>query len=50
MFEEQSPESELISMEKSICNPNFFIPMPVVLVGTIVNGKANFMPAGWFRG
>jgi flavin reductase (DIM6/NTAB) family NADH-FMN oxidoreductase RutF len=27
--------------------PNFFIPMPVMLVGAQVNGKANFMPLGW---
>jgi flavin reductase (DIM6/NTAB) family NADH-FMN oxidoreductase RutF len=26
---------------------NFFIPMPVVLVGTQVEGKANFMALGW---
>ena len=26
---------------------NFFIPMPVVLVGTQVSGKANFMTVGW---
>jgi flavin reductase (DIM6/NTAB) family NADH-FMN oxidoreductase RutF len=26
---------------------NFFIPMPVVLVGTQVSGKANFMAVGW---
>ncbi|MBP2134189.1 flavin reductase (DIM6/NTAB) family NADH-FMN oxidoreductase RutF [Methanomicrobium sp. W14] len=34
-------------MEKKEINPNFFIPMPVVLVGTKVHGKANFMTAGW---
>ena len=26
---------------------NFFIPMPVVLVGTQISGKANFMTVGW---
>ena len=34
-------------MEKQQINTNFFIPMPVVLIGTRVNGKDNFMPAGW---
>jgi flavin reductase (DIM6/NTAB) family NADH-FMN oxidoreductase RutF len=34
-------------MEKKQINENFFIPMPVVLVGTQVNGKANFMTVGW---
>lgn len=34
-------------MEKNQIGPNFFIPMPVVLVGTQVNGKANFMTVGW---
>ncbi|PKL61609.1 MAG: flavin reductase family protein [Methanomicrobiales archaeon HGW-Methanomicrobiales-2] len=34
-------------MEKSEIGRNFFIPMPVVLVGTQVNGKANFMAVGW---
>lgn len=34
-------------MEKQQIGNNFFIPMPVVLVGTQVNGKANFMPVGW---
>ncbi|MFB3896045.1 MAG: flavin reductase family protein [bacterium] len=28
-------------------NPNIFLPMPVVLVGTIVNKKPNFMAVGW---
>lgn len=26
---------------------NTFIPMPVALVGTMYNGKPNFMPVGW---
>jgi flavin reductase (DIM6/NTAB) family NADH-FMN oxidoreductase RutF len=34
-------------MEKKQIGQNFFIPMPVVLVGTQVMGKANFMTVGW---
>lgn len=34
-------------MDKAAISPNVFIPMPVVLVGTLVDGKANFMPVGW---
>jgi flavin reductase (DIM6/NTAB) family NADH-FMN oxidoreductase RutF len=34
-------------MEKQQIHNNFFIPMPVVLVGTQVSGKANFMTVGW---
>jgi flavin reductase (DIM6/NTAB) family NADH-FMN oxidoreductase RutF len=34
-------------MEKQQIGNNFFIPMPVVLVGTQVNGKDNFMAVGW---
>jgi len=34
-------------MEKTQIGTNFFIPMPVVLVGTQVGGKANFMTVGW---
>ncbi|MDD1715787.1 MAG: flavin reductase family protein [Methanolinea sp.] len=34
-------------MEKQQIGQNFFIPMPVVLVGTQVEGKANFMAVGW---
>lgn len=34
-------------MEKEQIGNNFFIPMPVVLVGTQVNGKDNFMTVGW---
>jgi flavin reductase (DIM6/NTAB) family NADH-FMN oxidoreductase RutF len=34
-------------MEKKQIGQNFFIPMPVVLVGTQVNGRANFMTVGW---
>jgi flavin reductase (DIM6/NTAB) family NADH-FMN oxidoreductase RutF len=34
-------------MEKKQIGQNFFIPMPVVLVGTQVAGKVNFMTVGW---
>lgn len=34
-------------MEKQEIGKNFFIPMPVVLVGTQVDGKVNFMTVGW---
>jgi len=34
-------------MEKTQIGANFFIPMPMVLVGTQVGGKANFMTMGW---
>jgi flavin reductase (DIM6/NTAB) family NADH-FMN oxidoreductase RutF len=34
-------------MEKTQIGNNFFIPMPVVLVGTKVKGKDNFMAVGW---
>ncbi len=34
-------------MEKQQIGNNFFIPMPVVLVGTQVNKKVNFMTVGW---
>ena len=34
-------------MEKTQIGTNFFIPMPVVLVGTQVSGRANFMTVGW---
>jgi flavin reductase (DIM6/NTAB) family NADH-FMN oxidoreductase RutF len=34
-------------MDKISIGTNFFIPMPVVLVGTQVEGKANFMAVGW---
>jgi len=34
-------------MDKILLGQNFFIPMPVVLVGTQVKGKANFMTVGW---
>lgn len=34
-------------MEKQQIGQNFFIPMPVVLVGTQVKGRANFMAVGW---
>jgi flavin reductase (DIM6/NTAB) family NADH-FMN oxidoreductase RutF len=35
------------TMEKQQIGTNFFIPMPVVLVGTQVKGTANFMAVGW---
>jgi flavin reductase (DIM6/NTAB) family NADH-FMN oxidoreductase RutF len=35
------------SMDKFPVSPNIFIPMPVVLVGTQVKRKANFMTVGW---
>lgn len=34
-------------MDKIAISPNFFIPMPVVVIGTQVNGRPNFMPVGW---
>ena len=34
-------------MTKQQIGNNFFIPMPVVLVGTQVKEKANFMTVGW---
>ena len=34
-------------MDKIKIDNNFVIPMPVVLVGTKVSGKANFMAVGW---
>lgn len=34
-------------MNKVLISPNLFIPMPVVLVGTERDGRANFMTAGW---
>lgn len=34
-------------MEKEKIGNNFFIPMPVVLVGAQVDGRANFMTVGW---
>ena len=37
-------------MEKiSVGNNVFIYPMPVTLVGTMVNGKPNFMAAGWIN-
>lgn len=33
-------------MVKKQISTNFFIPMPVVIVGTQVEGKANFMAVG----
>mgnify|MGYP001336763105 CR=1 FL=1 len=34
-------------MDKIAISTNVFLPMPVVLVGAQVDGRANFMPAGW---
>lgn len=34
-------------MSKSKVGNNVSIPMPVTLVGTVIQGKANFMAAGW---
>jgi flavin reductase (DIM6/NTAB) family NADH-FMN oxidoreductase RutF len=34
-------------MPKTKIAPNIFIPMPVVLVGTVVDGRPNFMAVGW---
>ncbi len=34
-------------MEKTQIGQNFFIPMPVVLVGSQVEGRVNFMAVGW---
>lgn len=34
-------------MEKIQIGQNFFIPMPVVLVGTRIGGRVNFMTVGW---
>jgi flavin reductase (DIM6/NTAB) family NADH-FMN oxidoreductase RutF len=34
-------------MDKISISPNFFIPMPVLLIGTQVGTRANFMPVGW---
>lgn len=34
-------------MSKSRIGNNVFFPMPVTLVGTIVQGKANFMTVAW---
>jgi len=34
-------------MEKQQIGANFFVPLPVVLVGTQVEGKVNFMTVGW---
>jgi flavin reductase (DIM6/NTAB) family NADH-FMN oxidoreductase RutF len=34
-------------MKKIRIDPNTFIPMPVTLVGTLVDGKPNFMAVGW---
>ena len=34
-------------MERVRVSLNVVLPMPVVLVGTNLDGRANFMPAGW---
>ncbi len=38
---------EVFLMDKVPIGLNFFVPMPVVLVGTQVGGRANFMTVGW---
>lgn len=35
------------TMDKIKISANAFVPMPVVLVGTQISGKANFMAVGW---
>ncbi len=35
------------SMKQVTINNNVFIPMPMGIIGTQYNGKANFMAAGW---
>lgn len=32
---------------KKLATNNIFIPMPMSIVGTTINGKANFMAVGW---
>ncbi|MEN6342685.1 MAG: flavin reductase family protein [Methanospirillum sp.] len=34
-------------MDRVRIQPNVSLPMPVVLIGTMLDGRANFMPAGW---
>jgi flavin reductase (DIM6/NTAB) family NADH-FMN oxidoreductase RutF len=34
-------------MGKTLIDTNVFIPMPVVLAGTVVEGRPNFMAVGW---
>ena len=46
----QIPGSVEKPMDKIQIGQNFFIPMPVVLVGTQVSGIANFMTVGWAHG
>ncbi len=36
------------TMDKMQIGKNFFSPMPMVLVGTQISGKANFMTVGWY--
>jgi flavin reductase (DIM6/NTAB) family NADH-FMN oxidoreductase RutF len=38
---------EKIMMKKKIDNNAFVYPMPMVLVGSVVEGKVNFMAVGW---
>lgn len=40
----------MISVSKIKCGNNVYIPMPVVLVGTDIKGRANFMTVGWASG
>jgi flavin reductase (DIM6/NTAB) family NADH-FMN oxidoreductase RutF len=37
-------------VSKIKCGNNVYIPMPVVLVGTDIKGRANFMTVGWASG
>ena len=46
-FSYRTAEKRGAAMEKEQIAANFFIPMPVVLIGTRVAGKENFMPVGW---
>jgi flavin reductase (DIM6/NTAB) family NADH-FMN oxidoreductase RutF len=39
--------SEEDTMSKMRVGPNVYIPMPVSLVGSVVNERPNFMPVGW---
>lgn len=37
----------MAEVERVRVSPNVSLPMPVVLIGTRLGGRANFMPAGW---
>lgn len=36
-----------MNKRKIDCAAAFLTPMPMVLVGSVVDGKANFMAVGW---